>query len=431
MPCYSLSHLSDNALLSGLSSLAARDRATTAELLAHLAEVDARRLYLPAACPSMLDYCIRKLHMSDDAAFKRIRVARAARDFPAIYEMVADGRLNLSAVILLKPHLRQDSAQELLSAAAHQTRSEIERLLAQRFPRPHRPNRVDGIPEQLAARPVEGPGADADTFQLAPGPVEALKPRAKVESLAPQRFALQVMIGQETYDTLRYAQALLSHSVPNGDLVEVIDRALLALVSQLEKRKFAASSRPRAGRKGSDDPRHIPADVRRRVCERDQGRCTFVSETGERCPASDLLEFDHVDPVARGGKATVEGIRLLCRAHNQFEAERVFGVGLMEERRQEARRAAKARAAAETRVAAETGACAEAREQAQDVLAVLRNLGVRGERARRIASLSETFPVATLEDRVRAALRLLGPKPRDFIASDPAGSAPIVTSGLN
>ena len=51
MRCYSLSHLSDGALLSGLSSLAARDRATTAELLAHLAEVDERKLYLPAAFP--------------------------------------------------------------------------------------------------------------------------------------------------------------------------------------------------------------------------------------------------------------------------------------------------------------------------------------------------------------------------------------------
>ena len=148
-------------------------------------------------------------------------------------------------------------------------------------------------------------------------------------------------------------------------------------------------------------------------------------------PASDLLEFDHVDPVARGGKATVEGIRLLCRAHNQFEAERVFGVGFMEERRQ--RRGVRLKRAQRqaARRGRDRGVRGSQGSRLRDVLAVLRNLGVRGERARRIASLSETFPVATLEDRVRAALRLLGPKPRDFIASDPAGSAPIVTSGLN
>ena len=48
---YSLSHLSDQALLRDLAALVTRDRATTADLLAHLAEVDARKLYLPAAHP--------------------------------------------------------------------------------------------------------------------------------------------------------------------------------------------------------------------------------------------------------------------------------------------------------------------------------------------------------------------------------------------
>ena len=94
MRCYSLSHLSDGALLSGLSSIAARDRATTAELLAHLAEVDATEALRPAAYPSMLEYCVHELRMSEDTALKRIRVARVAREFPGHLEMVADGRLN-------------------------------------------------------------------------------------------------------------------------------------------------------------------------------------------------------------------------------------------------------------------------------------------------------------------------------------------------
>ena len=50
---YSLSQLSDQTLLRDLTTLLARDRTTTAALLAHLAEVDARKLYLPAGYPSM------------------------------------------------------------------------------------------------------------------------------------------------------------------------------------------------------------------------------------------------------------------------------------------------------------------------------------------------------------------------------------------
>src|SRR5512134_1428953 len=101
---YSLSHLRDGELLRNLRSLLARERATMAEVLAHIAEVDARRLYLPAAHPSMHSYCVHELALSEEAAFKRIHAARAARKFPAVFEALADGRLHLSAIILLAPH---------------------------------------------------------------------------------------------------------------------------------------------------------------------------------------------------------------------------------------------------------------------------------------------------------------------------------------
>src|SRR5438552_4657634 len=93
---YCLSHLSDGALLRDLTSLVARDRATTAELLAHLAEVDARKLYRPAGYPSMYAWCMGELHLYEQAAFKRITAARAGRQFPAIFDGVANGNLHLS-----------------------------------------------------------------------------------------------------------------------------------------------------------------------------------------------------------------------------------------------------------------------------------------------------------------------------------------------
>jgi hypothetical protein len=52
---------------------------------------------------------------------------------------------------------------------------------------------------------------------------------------------------QEMHDDLRYAQALASHAVPSGDIAAVFHRALKAYIAQMEKRKFAATSKPRAG----------------------------------------------------------------------------------------------------------------------------------------------------------------------------------------
>src|SRR2546421_13029803 len=76
-----------------------------------------------------------------------------------------------------------------------------------------------------------------------------------------------------------------------------------------------AKPRPRSGH-SSKDPRHIPAHVKRAVWKRDGGRCTHVDEKGHRCAERKFLEYDHEEPVARGGEATVKGVRLRCHAHN-------------------------------------------------------------------------------------------------------------------
>lgn len=175
--------------------------------------------------------------------------------------------------------------------------------------------------------------------ELAPGQVGTSRP--EVAPIETERFLLRLTIDKRTHDKLRHAQALLSHAVPSGDVAEVLGRALDSLIAQLEKRKFAASVKPRPG--SSPRTRQVPAHIRRAVWERDQGQCTFVSETGHRCSALRFLEFDHVDPVARGGRASVERVRLRCRAHNQLEAERVFGAGFMSQKRNAARLVAAAR----------------------------------------------------------------------------------------
>src|SRR6266487_3101746 len=124
------------------------------------------------------------------------------------------------------------------------------------------------------------PGALA--VELAPGQVG---PPSRLAPVAPERFLLQLTIGRSTQDKLRYAQNLLGHQLPSGDLAQVLDRALDALIQQLERRKFAATPRPRRSQRPSTNPRHIPSHVKRAVWERDQGQCTFVSEAGHRCPA--------------------------------------------------------------------------------------------------------------------------------------------------
>ncbi len=214
-------------------------------------------------------------------------------------------------------------------------------MLAQRFPRSEALPIVVALPVSPSApigiRPSDplhaGPSGLPSTSALSPGRVVTPVPRSKAAPIAAGRFSLTLTMSQETHEKLCYAQSLLSHQVDN--LSEVLDRILDLAITQLEKRKFAATNRPRSTTRRSSNPRHIPAHVKRAVWRRDGGRCTYASLEGRRCTERDRLEYDHVEPVARGGGATIENVRLRCRAHNQYGAERVFGTEFMKRKREE------------------------------------------------------------------------------------------------
>ncbi|MBZ0232428.1 MAG: hypothetical protein K8M05_08880, partial [Deltaproteobacteria bacterium] len=357
MRAFTLRHVPDDTLLADLAALVATDRHTTAALLAHLAEVEHRGLYLPAACSSMFVYATRVLGFSEDAALKRIRAARVARRFPLIFEAIANGRLHVTGVVMLAPHLTEANVEAVLAAAAHRTKAELEELVARLAPKPDLPasiTRIDpveptgtaGVAAQLALEPPPGELAPepppGDTGSLAPEPPPG--PRAgdatRARALAPGRYALRVTIGQDTHDKLVRAQALLRHRNPGGELAEVLDRALDVLLTKLEKEKFGAAERPRvAEARGEDaEARYVPREVRRAVHARDGERCAFVSDDGVRCTERAFLELDHRTAVALGGKPTVDGTRILCHAHNQYEAERQLGADFVRAKRESRRR---------------------------------------------------------------------------------------------
>ena len=305
---FAFDHLEDPSLLNGTRSLRSRDRLTTALLVARIGEIDSRRLGERMGYPSTFAWCVTELRLSEDEAGRRIRAARFGRNYPQLFEALADGRLHLTAVNLIGPHLSKATVDDWIAAATHKTRAEIQALIALRRPRPDGP---DGIVEL----------ADYVLEQV----------RDRMLPTAPQRHLFQCAIG----DTLRHmfeeARDLMSHQNPDGKYEAILIEALELLIPALKKQKFATS--------GTGE-RRINSEVKKEVWQRDGGRCAYVGEGGRRCGSSWQIEFDHIDLVAWGGGATADKIRCLCRAHNQLEAERQLGAGFMEEKR---------RAASETR----------------------------------------------------------------------------------
>jgi 5-methylcytosine-specific restriction endonuclease McrA len=231
---------------------------------------------------------------------------------------------------------------------------------------------------------------------------------ARLVGLSSGRYGLQLTVSQDTRDLLIRAQALLGHSAPSGDIETVLKQALRELVHRLEKRKCAETSRPRTPRATkSSNLRHVPAHIRRAVWQRDGGQCTFVGGAGRRCQERGRLEFDHVQEVARGGEATVDGMRLRCRAHNQYTAEQTFGTEFMRHKRKEA---ATIRAAARATRLGLSRATASGPEPdpAAEILAALRTLKYRQDELRQATAFIQTLPDGPIEQRVLATIRHLG-----------------------
>jgi hypothetical protein len=322
--------LSDDALLARLKLLANRDRDTTVELVVHLAELEGRKTHLGEGPGSLYTYCRDVLGYSEDAAWNRAATASAVRRYPVILGWLADGSLNVTTVRILRPVLTPENHLAVLTEARRRSKKEVEVILRRLDPKPDVPSTIRKLPA-----PVPTPAplpliATLPQEEGGPAPSPAVAPpsapvhRPVIAPLAPERYRLQFTVSRETHDKLRRVQNLLCREIPDGDPAAIFERALDLLLHGVEKKKLAATTKPRAPRGTKDGSRDIPAHVRRAVWKRDGARCAFIGKIG-RCTERRYLEWHHQQPFGHQGPATVENISLRCRAHNVYESELVFG----------------------------------------------------------------------------------------------------------
>ena len=267
---------------------------------------------------------------------------KVLRRFPRLAGPLGDGRLCLTTLALLGQVLTEENAEELVARAAFKTAAEVDHLVASLRPRPV-PR--EGLRQLPSAEPAETAGeassADAPSLEAprptvsspVPEPVApalalaASRPRtAEMRAVSEGQWSLRVTVDRSLKDDLETLAALLSHKVRKGDLAAVLHEAIRCGIEKHGKRKGAV--KPARKVEKAPPPRDaaaVSAELRRQVWERDQGRCAWVSQDGRRCSSRWQVEVDHVDPVARGGKATLDRVRLLCKAHNLLHAEQVYG----------------------------------------------------------------------------------------------------------
>jgi 5-methylcytosine-specific restriction endonuclease McrA len=312
--------LSDDEILAHLDAIRVEGNRLLARLLELLVLVEERRIHMRSAYPSIFEFCCERLQMSNAAASRRAAAVRLVRRFPPLVGNVERGELSLSTLCLLRDHLTAENFDELVGLAVGKSVREVEKLLVRRAPKPDVPATITVI-----AAPIALPlGAEP------PAPTRA-SPPARIAPLSPATYELRLTASAELKDKLERARDLLRHRNPSGDLAVVVERAVDALLVQLEKERLGATARPQKKARGTKKGR-VSRATRREVFERDGMQCTYVDAAGHRCGETGWLEVDHIVPRALGGSDEAWNLRVRCRSHNRLHAEECFGKEHVDER---------------------------------------------------------------------------------------------------
>jgi hypothetical protein len=387
---WELGNITDHDLQTELVRLLTSGSRTEARVIAHLAEVEERRLHLATGSSSLFDYCRHRLGLSESEAFHRLTAARLGRRFPAIFRLIERRAIHLTGVCLLRDYLTPENHRELLDEASGKTKLQVLEMLARHFPRPDVASTIRKLPShrRQALAPPPAPtlalprSTSSPWSDVANDPTNERSSRTQsansdqsppvatsetvVEPLSAARYRIQVNASAQLKQKLEHAANLLSHSNPSGDLAVVIERALDFLIERVEKRRFAQTKsgslkRSLAAQTSAKAPsdesrsaqtksegreksvksgdfhtlvarRHVPNATKREITARDGIQCTFVGSDGRRCATSRFIQIHHDEPWARGGRETVDNLRMLCAAHNRFLAEQDFGTELVADR---------------------------------------------------------------------------------------------------
>jgi hypothetical protein len=322
---WQLGHVANGELQSELLRLLASGSRTESRIIAHLAEVEERRMHLEAGSSSLFDYCCRRLGLSESEAFHRLTAARLARHFPLIFSLIAQRRIHLTGVCLLRDFLTPENHQELLAEASGKTKLQVQELLARRFPRPDVASTIRKLPEVHAkARLSSGTRARAAPCvtdlvasripEVAPDVTRTPSERRAhlIEPRSAERYRIQLNASAQMKQKLELAADLISHSNPSGDLAAVVERALDLLIEKTQKRRFAQTKRPRrdanTGTNANTSPGknpqseharirarrgHIPNATKRQITARDGALCSYVGLDGQRCGAAKFTQLHH------------------------------------------------------------------------------------------------------------------------------------------
>ena len=297
----SFHHLSHNDLIANFSDLVQKELQITAQVLACIAEIDRRKLYLEKGYSSLFDFLVRDYGYSPGAAMRRVDGARLLRELPDVKEKIERGTLTLSQANQIQRAAREmkkaeralstKEKQELIVQVEHASKKETEKIIAERL--------------NLPALPIQK---------------ETLHRDASV--------TLTLTFSAEQIEMLEQVRNMVSHAVNSQNWSEL---CVYLAKKELARRTNTRSTNSRSTKTATPSNsnvaatvktrRALPARVRKTLLNTD-ARCQYKNHKGEQCHSSRYLQIDHIQSISSGGSNDIENLQILCGTHNRYKYAR-------------------------------------------------------------------------------------------------------------
>ena len=348
-----LERLSSTELDRSAEKLVVAENGNIAKLIAHIAEMSARKVALELGYKNLFDYCIQRLNLSEGAVPARIHVANVSRRFPQLLVALAERRLSLTVAGLLAPHVSEDNVDKLISDCAGMTRKATEVYLIAFKPKPVFEPSIRKRPstQQPAAPP---PPRNDEITPKAPQPPQKSS-ETILQPATPCEFNFRFSADRDFKDKFERLAEVLGVQNAQKHMASILEKALdIALEKKDPKKKLERRQKRDKKREDSsnaksrpneiptaDEPaksRYIASEVSERVHARASYQCQYRASDGTRCSARTGLQIEHVRPFGIFRSNDERFLKLLCAQHNALAAERVYGAAFIQRKISERRR---------------------------------------------------------------------------------------------
>ena len=342
-----LGTLKDSDLNQKIKNLAEQERKITQDVIASIAEVDRRQLFLRMGYPSLYAYLTLEIRYSEGAAQRRIDAARLFHKVPEVLDESVQGSINLSQISKMQKAVRQIKKESGVAVSLALQKIVLENLenknsvqsdlvLAKEFQieikteEKKKTQRDESVRVELTFSKEEmklleearallshktGGNLKDTLIEMAKKTIHAHQPKVKTKGSA---GVLGVKVDVEAKTQQASAKEIRTAATASTAATSTATATAATASTAATSTAATTTTTSTATAAVKSPPRWPTLKLKREILRRHQG-CQFKDpNTGKLCGSRFFLEVDHIRPRFVGGSNESENLRALCKNHNLF-----------------------------------------------------------------------------------------------------------------